>query len=402
MPVAEATASGERSSVAPSNIVLGVPIGLVRVNDQYLDTTGQKKQLAGVMVDKSVDAASYAEVRFRNLHPAMVDDELFRESSIMSIDTGYTNREVIYRGTFTMRRPRFEFGGSSQIVVCGIESSAAAMMRDQKRRVFETMTYSEIVAALADNYGFEFVGRKLREKIPSLTQAGISDYELLQDIARRSGMTFSVANSVLRFFEPLGAITNTKIANGDPNVDWIKVKVEGEGVSAAFNATPINPKTGERLALVSEFDSDNIIDFEDSQSSVRFTRLASIRNIFADAEGNLISETEIQRMLDGLANIGSKNIVRVEAQVVGYPYMEPRQLVEFLGIGARFSGTYYLTRVIHRIVGRTYKTIVEGWRAYSGTYRVSPFQDSDGSVGGTPEDSLQDVSKLSQAQGTVS
>jgi len=393
-PTAPSSGHTDHATVYPANPYVGIRVGNVTGVD-----SGLANLITGAKVDLEIGKVSYAELFFKNLNRAVTDDLSWAEGQRVQVFMGYANiasRQKLL-GAFSMSSPKFEFGGRRRIVMQGL-GDGVEMTRVARRRVFENMTYDAVVKKIALEYGYETdtISPNLRDTIPSVTQAGISDYEFIGDLAKRSGTDFFVFGNNLFFMVP----------SLRPEEDWVPFdansesvrsavfSVAGEGEAAIISSSPINPRTGEFETVDSEFSTDGIFDVE-QDGQVRFQKLAYPRIIYVDGQGNLLSRSALQARVDSEAN-KRKNIVKVRAVINGYERLMPRQVVVFLNVGLRFRGPYYVTHVVHemRAQGSDYITTFEGTRATTGAYgRVS--YTSTETVGGTPVP-LEDVSAQSQ------
>jgi phage protein D len=397
--VAEITQGIERPDSAGDTVgykpITG-PTAYIQIGTASGLDLGIQQYVKGAMVDLSIDKIAYAELYVKNLNVQLVDDLSWAEGQIMRIFLGYTHdvSSIGLQGKFAMSRPRFEFKGRDLIVI-GAFGDGIEMTRVAKRRVFENMTYGQVVERIASEYGYEpLVSKSLREVVPSITQAGISDYEFVHEIASRTGMDFFVSQERLYFMIP--AIRQNEpyisIDASEPSVHGLIFQIAAEGEVSVVNASPVNPLTGKFETVSSEFYTDGIFDLEPSVTNVRFTEMAALRMSYVDGRGNLLSKSAVQTMINAEAN-RKKNIVKVRATVDGAARLAPRQMVLFLNVGARFRGPYYITRVRHNIEGQKFVTTFEGSRATTGQYRRALIAEGD-TVGGTP-DPLHDVTNQS-------
>lgn len=375
------------------------PMAFIQIGTATGIDLGVQKYIHGAMVDLSLEKIAYAEVYVKNLNVQLVDDLTWAEGQIMRVFLGYaTDASSIYlQGKFRMSRPRFEFKGRNMIVIGGF-GDGIEMTRTAKRRVFENMTYAQIIERIASDYGYEpLISEGLREVVPSMTQAGISDYDFVREIADRTGMDFFISQERLYFMIPAirqsEAIITVDASSGSLHNAVFQVSAEGQ--ASVVTSSPVNPLTGRFETVPSVFYTDDFFDSDESTTNVRFTEIASPRLTFVDGRGNLLSKSAIQTAVDADAN-KKKMIVKVRATVDGSARIAPRQVVVFMNVGARFRGPYYIKHVRHQIQGQTFRTIFEGVRATTGQYRRAMTNEGE-SIGGTPQP-MHDVTNMSERE----
>jgi hypothetical protein len=386
------------TSRAPLYPFIGIQVGTMTAVE-----LGIQHLVKGGKIDLDIDKISYAEVYINNINVQLTDDILWSEGTIAHLTTGYANRpdRINRHGSFALSSPRFEFGGQQQRIILSGLGDGAPLAIQAKRRVFEGMTYDQIVIEIAKEYGYETndITIPLRETIPSVTQAGMTDYAFLKELALRSGTDFFVRGNNLYFMIPSIKPTNQPHivdAAGD-GARSITFSIDGMGNSAEIISSPFNPMTGLFETVTSQFVPDNILHVK-SSDQIDIEKLVRYKTIYVDGRGNLLSQGALQTMLDAEAN-RRKQVVRVRAVVDGMEQLAPRQFVMFLNVGSRFCGPYYVTHVVHEVrkQGSDYVTIFEGERTTTGKYRRTIPSSGSVSVGGTPTPYM-DVSGSSEAE----
>lgn len=394
-----------RVPVEPSSNTVGrtdyprYPYVGASIRGRTLVDLGISSNVIGAKVDLDINKISLAELYFKNINPQMTDDITWREGQLMYLFLGYGNipDRTRLQGKFTMSNPKFEFGGQRRIVIRGF-GDGIEMTRIEKRRVFENTTYDQIVSQIADEYRYDkLISVDLRDRIDSVTQAGVNDYQFIRDLSARAGTDFFVFSNKLYFMVPAINIRSTPIivdASGT-ETEAVVFSVIGEGEASLISSSPVNPLTGEFRTVSSEFYTDGILDVE-ADNQLRFMNIVHRRAIYVDGKGNLLSQSALKTMLDSEANT-RKNVIKVFASIKGDERISPRQTVVFLNCGTRFAGPFYITRVVHEIEsqGSVFRTRIEGIRASTGIYQQN-FTPSD-TIGGSPDPPI-DLSHLSESE----
>ena len=381
--------------------VRNVPIVAVQLQDKTLTSTGTDKPVLGAMVDFDVDTISYAELYLNNMGVRLIDDVAWGESQVMALFLGYATDISHFRrmGIYHMSMPQFDFKFRNRIVIRAF-GDGIGMTRVQKRRVFENMTYGQIAEQICRENELEpVIEPDLAEEVPSMTQAGVTDYQFMKDLAFRTGLDFFVAEGRLHLSIPSRRANETPLpVNVDESTTRSVIfEVHAEGEAAVLKSSPVNPRTGEFEDIATQFSADGFLDIANDPTQVRFSEMATPRLVFIDGRGNLLSKTSLQTIVDSEGN-WRKQIVKVRASMDGNEMIRPRSFAVFINAGQRFRGPYYITKVKHTITGNDFVTSFEGIRATTGAYReVFAFGVNADEVGGTPLP-LRDVSNLSEVE----
>ena len=384
-----AMSQGDESS-ASRRLSINPFVGLI-IADRTAIELGLSGYILGAKIDHDIDKISYAEVYFRNLNPQLADDIRWNENQLMRIYIGYGNHpeRASYQGAYRMSNPKFGYGVGSNIITMSGLGDGAPMINISRRRVFESMTYSQIVSEIVQEYGYTLQSNvNLKEVIPSMMQDGISDYAFVKKIADMAGVDFFIKVNNAFFMNPAvrTGVAPFVIRGNSPVVKRLEFSVEGDGQAAVISVSPVDPLTGKSPVISTQYDADGVLDVT-GDGAKRFTQLAHPTVIYKDASGSLLSQTALQTIVNA-EGAKRKQIVKVNGVIAGTEQIMPRKLVAFANCGSRFVGPFYITKVIHEVTSQNvaFITRFEGVRAATGNHRQAFGGGSQAdATGGTPE-----------------
>ncbi len=88
------------------------------------------------------------------------------------------------------------------------------------------------------------------------------------------------------------------------------------------------------------------------------------RQVVVDAP--VLSQEEAKKLAVSLLQERSYEYITGTGEVIGLPDLRPGQNLELQGLGRRFSGTYYVTHVVHTLNASGYLTQFTVRRAHDG------------------------------------
>ena len=227
-------------------------------------------------------------------------------------------------------------------------------------RHWDSVRRSEVVKEIAAEYGYRAERLHVTDTkhMVDVTQGGMTDLQLIKSMAWREGYEFYLDFDGLHFHprnlkqRPLREIEYFTDRTGDIlSISFEDSRVPGS--AGKVNVAGRDPMTKQRIAVSA-----------DDRSTPR-TVLAAERARYApedvQSDGSLassvghsvvlpapgVTEEEARRYADGLFKRLDLRAVEVTIQIVGDPMLLAKSLVSLKGIGARYSGTYYVISAKH-------------------------------------------------------
>lgn len=161
--------------------------------------TGITQFIESVEYESADGMADMARLVIQNPTLDLQDLKIFQPGNEMSIWLGYGTKELEHIGRVILRRTTWSFprDGTPKINVSGYTFDAKMMdnsPEESKRRRFVDMTYADIVAEVAADYGFATLDIDDTEDEPGKRAqvAGVSDYQVIKGAANITGYFFWV------------------------------------------------------------------------------------------------------------------------------------------------------------------------------------------------------------------
>ena len=240
--------------------------------------------------------------------------------------------------------------GGSQLTVEALDPSII-MNKVQRVRTWKDMTRSEVAAAIADEYGYpedrHFVD-DTEEKLPQITQARMTDAQLLRDMANREGFEFYVDFDGFHFHtRKLGQRPLRKFTyyTGDEAKDILSWTVENDlyaKKAGGVTAQGIDPKTKKPIEATADHASDKKPGIAPEKSIITgiSTRDGSSTGDLVKEQGSaaVVRTTEktqaaAERAVQGAWKKNQMNAVELTFEAVGDPQMLAKATIEMAGIG---------------------------------------------------------------------
>lgn len=244
--------------------------------------------------------------------------------------------------------------------------------RDNKKR-------SDVAREIAEANGY--TGDALfiddtKEVMKHITQARMTDAQLLRDMARREGFEFYVDFDGFHFHkrklgqQPLRTFTYYTDKTGD----IISFNVENDiyaRKAGGMTAAGIDPKSKEKI----EEKGDNVTNKGDTALAPTKVIITGISERDGSVTGDLVKESgsshttqtteptkeAAARQIQGSYAKNQLNAVQLTMECRGDPYMLAKAIARIEGIGKTISGNYHVTHVAHK-VGSGYVMTVKAKR----------------------------------------
>jgi len=275
------------------------------------------------------------------------DTKLFALGAAVDVKLGYGDKfETVFRGELTGLEPSFAGGGRPGLVVRGYDLRHR-LQRGRRTRTFLELKDSQIVSKVAEGVHLKADVKDSSVVHDYVVQANQTDWEFLQERARRIRFEVVMEDKTLVFRpSPNGndaAFTMTPYdyllefaprLSGARQVDTVSLRAwspaEKEGlVGAAGNANVSSDmgggKSGPKLA----------------------------QEAFGAAAGTLTSypvatQAEAEQVAKAQLNDLALSFVEGEGTCLGRTDLRAGKVVKIDGVGKRFGGLYYVTDAVHR------------------------------------------------------
>lgn len=286
---------------------------------------------------------------------ANFDDPVWRKGNLLEVSWGYPGDMAPTRQVVIQKVTGFQ--------TLNVEAHATSVLMNKvtRCRTFENVRRSDVVHTIAEQHGYRANRQDIEDTVhvlPAITQARVTDAQLLRSLANREGFEFYVdfeglhfhkrrlgqrPTRVLRWFTPpeVGEILTINIDN-DVTAKPGAISVRGRD--------PLHKKDIDERGSNAETQRDSlapVIEIVDPESGR--TRLER-RNVSEDIRSTTEpTSATAKRSADAGYRQAQHLTVELSATVIGDPSFLAKTVVELQGISQRLSGKYYVKEAKHKV-----------------------------------------------------
>jgi phage protein D len=341
-----------------------VPAYRIRVNERDL-LEQEFMEIASVQVDNTLKGADRftftvnSDFNFKNREFTFLFD-LFAFGNPVEIRMGYQGDvplPLMLRGKITSVQTSFPANGLPQITVSGYDLSYCMTIGTGKKPLkFPNKTDSEIVSEIARTpYGLNPKVKDTQVKHPLTEKGQQSDMQFLEKLAERNGYELYTFDQDLYFQPPSNdgdAVVSLEWGKGllsfSPEINIAEqvtsVEVRGWDVSTKQEIVG-TARQGEEIGR----DSGRRSGGEEMQGVCRSTDGLKIRV-------PVFSRQEADRWAKAILKKRAEQFVQGSGESIGLPELRADSNIQLLGLGSKFSRTYYIEQTTHTINTSGYRT----------------------------------------------
>ncbi len=291
-----------------------------------------------------------------------MDSDTFKEENEVKIEIGYRGGAAVsFLGLITAVNPTFPQNGTPTLTVRG-QGLFKRLLKQSDARSFRDKKDSEIAQEIAQLVDLDCKPDPTNVKYPLVTSETGTYADFLRKRAERIGYEFAVTKKTLLFQKP-GYITKPgpnltlewgrDLKSFTPTLSTYKkithVKVRASQTSCGRGKAPVEGSAGpgdERGKLGAK------------TASQIAEEVASKNEIIAE-DHDVTSPQEAKEVAVAKLEASSLEFITGSGACNGNPQLRARAVIQIKGIGARFSGNYYVTSATHTIDSSGYHTTFE-------------------------------------------
>ena len=280
------------------------------------------------------------------------DSPLFEQGNILELAIGYGPALTpVFKGPITRPEPSFPEDGVPTLSLRAYDLSHP-MRRDEEKKAttWQEITDSDLAKQIAQKHGIpELDIEETTLVIPYVAQGNETDWAFLKRRAERIGFEVFVERDTFHFHAPRDSLAQIPGAlEYRKNLRSFEVRL-----SVEKQVTKV---------VVKGWDAENkepivaIATGEDTVRSVLGEKAASdfVKEDFGEGAKilhDLVPRTvkEAEELARAYLKRSEYTLLQGSGSVVGDPALKAKTLVEIGGVGTRYSGTYYVTKVTHSI-----------------------------------------------------
>ncbi|MFK7924463.1 MAG: type VI secretion system tip protein VgrG [Bacteroidia bacterium] len=320
-----------------------------------------KTQIMGVSVRSELNRIPIATIIVRDGNAAESDfevsnDQAFEPGKEITIKLGRDSKnQVVFKGLVVKQRISISDQGESNLII-ECRDKADKMTRGRFSKYYEKQKDADIIKSLIGNHGLSNKVDATTLKHDELVQYHCSDWDFMLARAEANAMLVSVSEGKVTVAEPdtsakpvLQLLYGATLLEFDAELDarnqWAKVKARSWDYKShkLFEAEASSVSFGEAGNLTGKKLADTVGPKE-----------------YELAHGGHALKEELKAWADGCLLRSRLAKIRGSARIlVGSTKVKPMDMVEFQGVGKRFSGNVFVTGVRHEVANGTWDTIIQ-------------------------------------------
>jgi phage protein D len=305
-----------------------------------------------IVVDNDLHLPSMFAIEFtgsasRRDDLAWLDNrQLFAIGNSVDIRLGYANDlAVVFQGEITGIEPEFSSDRPPKLKLRGYDRRHR-LQRHRQTRTFTQRKDSDIAAQIASEVGLLPQVQDSQTIHDYLIQANQTDWEFLQERARRIQYDLLVEGKTL-IFQPV-ANANAAIATLTREADILsfspRLSVMGQISEVAVRGWDFKEK---KATLGQATRGDEVSQMGGQTSGAALVASAFGKAAATVSDRPILSQGSADRMAKAEFNRSVLGLIVGEGMVLGRTDLQPGKVIQLDGLGQQFSGRYYLTNVTH-------------------------------------------------------
>lgn len=352
------------------------PLIYVTVSDTAGNTqriTEQSHRVKSLQYTDSESKADKCVLTVDNFDLSNFDDQVWAHGNLLQVSWGYAGNMSLARELVIVKVTGF--------TELKIEARAKSVLMDSAKRskTFENMTRSEVVRRIAEANGYSLANYSIsptEQRFQFITQARVSDAEMLRKLARQQGFEFYVDQAGLHWHErKLIQRAHRKFTwyTDQGRGDVLNIAVESDVTRrpAAVTKVAHDPTTGVTTSSTASNETDTA---REGTATVTLTTSPDLQSGSTSAmgprslwDGTTVDVTEAVSVSPATkpeaASAEAKSefrraqrgAVKLTLEAVGDPSMLAKTICVLAGVGQRLSGNYYVKEVLHNVAAGNYK-----------------------------------------------
>lgn len=300
------------------------------------------------------------------------DTDTFDTGNRIHVQMGYVDDQCsMAKGVITTLTPKFPETGPPTLGVSALDS--LVKLRDRKpkendEKKFENKSDSDIAKVIASRNNLKFKSDSSGRQDPVVAQGDLDEARFLKFLAARNdfdcfiGVDPDSGDETLYFKKPTdgregGRIREYVFEWGKSLINFTPTLSISEQVSSV-TVRGWNPRTKE--AIVYTATKDDLPQGGDGKNGPKAVEAAFGAKGDVIVNHPVVTGQEAQDLAISLLRERANKFIKGSGQVIGLPDLRPGDNVQLCGLGKRFSGRYYVTKVEHSLGSTGYLTQFEG------------------------------------------
>jgi len=231
---------------------------------------------------------------------------------------------------------------------------ASRVFKQQSQKVWLNSTADQVIVDIATSHNFSYFAIPSPRVYEQISQAGMSDWELMVKLAKQNGYSLKAVNTTL-YFQPLTQ-EFTELRQEAAYFSLSGLDKKSTGIYS------FNPMIGESIpyhdgrkatvAVAGVDKNSKIAHQHTNQDRINTTRFSYVDPIFDSYHTHVVAPTyEVAQYEAKAADEMNRYSYRGEAVLQGNPTILPDHPIFLDGIGKTYSGFWTVLSVSHHVLG---------------------------------------------------
>jgi uncharacterized protein len=282
--------------------------------------------------------------------------ELLAFGAPIEIRMGYgnvANLTVLIEGVVSQITTNFGEGGSPELAISGYDNSFP-MMGGKNTQSWPKQYDSDVVKQIAGFHSLDADVVKTKEEQPQIEQNQEGDLEFINKLAQRNGYEVYVTGKTLHFRPP-------NKGSGVVTLEWgkglLSFKPDGNlaGQVSSVEVYGWDAKTMDKIVGKAVNGEEPGRDPK-SESAGDAIKTVLRRQPVLRVRQPVFSQADATEKARALLKEKAEQFLTGEGETLGLPKILPDNNITLLGLGGKFSKTYYVREATHRFDSGGYRT----------------------------------------------
>jgi phage protein D len=317
-----------------------------------------------IVAEEALDLAGFFAIELDNWDAdkhvvTWSDDALFAPGAVVQIELGYDDSTtLVFTGEVTGLDLSFPDHAHSLVVVRGYDRMHR-VRRGRRTASYLQAKDSDVATKIANDLGLTPDVDASAEVHPYLLQTNQTDIDFLLTRARAIGYELSVDDKTLRFKKLKNTSGKTATYSISKEIVTFSAYLSTADQVSAVSVRGWDP--AKKQALVGKAQTGDVNKAMSGTSGPKTADGLFGTRTLTVVEHPVRTQSEADLLAKGLLDELALDYIVADATLLGDPTIKVGTVLELDGLGKRFSGPYYVTRVRHVVAG-TYLTHVHARR----------------------------------------
>jgi phage protein D len=234
--------------------------------------------------------------------------------------------------------------------------------KQQSQKVWVDATADQVISELANSHGFSYISTPSERVYDQISQAGMSDWELMVKLAKQNGYSLKADNTTIVFQPLTQEFTDMRQQAALYSMSGLDTKLTGiySFKPVIGEAIPFSDAKKTTVAVGGVDRKSSVDHVNTNQTAIKTTRSKSTAPTFDSYHTGVVAPTyKIAKYESTAADERNRYAYRGEVVIPGNPTLLPDAPIYLDGIGNTYSGYWTVLSVQNYVNKEVYTTTLE-------------------------------------------